>query len=105
MLPCIWRMTILLITTFSTVSCDTYLAENFDIGIMLSSGPNLGKKLKEYGSTVQNTFPPGNSLTHLLCPIYCTELLCQLLNSKDHPSAAPFPSNKEAAGAKIKFLS
>ena len=37
MLPCIWRITVLLIiSTFSTVSCETYLAENFGIGIMLT---------------------------------------------------------------------
>lgn len=35
-LPCFWRITILLITDFSIVSNKTYLAEDFSNGIIVS---------------------------------------------------------------------
>ena len=78
MLPCIWRITVLLIiSTFSTVSCETYLAENFGIGIMLSSGPNSGIKTKrvwQHSSKCPstrkqfNTFALSNLLRRAIVP-------------------------------------
>ena len=47
MLPCIWRMTILLITIFSTVSCEPYLAENFDIDKLREELKKLLERKKE----------------------------------------------------------